>query len=80
MPSAGFWPVPYFGSWIAGIKLTCNPVRLVQESMAKTTNGLLRVATLSDEFVLVTTKEKVAEYMKAPDSVLNMQDGANDVS
>ncbi|USP79331.1 cytochrome P450 [Curvularia clavata] len=78
VPSVGFWSIPYFGSWIAGIKFMRNPVRLVQEGMGRAKNGLLLVATLSDEFVLVTTKEKVAEYMKAPDSVLNMQDGAND--
>lgn len=57
-----------------------NPVGLVKEGVRKAGNGLFRVATLLDEFVLVTTKEKVAEYMKAPDSVLSMQDGANDVS
>jgi hypothetical protein len=43
-------------------------------------NGLFRIAILSDEFVMVMNKEKVGEYLKAPDSVLNAQEGANDVS
>lgn len=56
-----------------------DPVGLVKEGVTKTENGLFRIATLSDEFVVVTDREKVAEYIKAPDAVLNMQDGANEV-
>lgn len=57
-----------------------DPVGAVKKGIAKTNNGLFRVATLSDEFIVVANKEQVAEYLKAPDSVLSMQDGANDVS
>lgn len=57
-----------------------NPVGMVQQGVAKTKNDMFRIATLSDEFVVVTSRDKVAEYLKQPDSVLNMQDGANDVS
>ncbi|KPI43088.1 Ent-kaurene oxidase [Cyphellophora attinorum] len=76
--AVGFWPVPYLGSWVAAIKFMLWPVDMVKEGIKKSKNGIFRIATLNDEFVLVTTKDKVAEYLKASDSVLSMQDGAND--
>jgi hypothetical protein len=57
-----------------------RPVDSVKEGIRRSKNGIFRIATLNDEFVLVTTKDKVAEYLKASDAVLSMQDGANDVS
>jgi hypothetical protein len=75
----GFVPIPILGPWVAAIRFMMDPVKLVREGMAKTTNGMFRIATLQGEYVLVTDREKVTEYIKAPDSVLNMQDGANDV-
>ena len=57
-----------------------KPVESVREGVARSENGIFRIATVQGEYVLVTKPEKVTEYLKAPDSVLNMQDGANDVS
>lgn len=55
-----------------------NPIGFVREGKAKTKNGLFRIATIQGEYVLVTDRHKVAEYVKAQDTVLNSQDGAND--
>lgn len=79
MLSPGFLPIPFVGPWIAAIKFMRNPVDFVLESRSKSKNGLFRIATIQGEYVLVTDRHKVAEYIKAPDTVLNMQDGANDV-
>ncbi|KAF2742828.1 cytochrome P450 [Sporormia fimetaria CBS 119925] len=76
--SVGFLPIPYIGSWVAAIRFMRRPVDVVREGMAKSRNGVFRIASLSDELILVTDKEKVAEYLRAPDSILSMQDGAND--
>lgn len=57
-----------------------RPVESVREGVAKHKNGIFRIATMQGEYVLVCKPELVAEYIKAPDSVLNFQDGANDVS
>lgn len=65
---------------MAAINFMLRPVDSVKEGVKRSKNGIFRIATLNDEFVLVTTKEKVAEYLKASDGVLSMQDGANDVS
>ncbi|KAJ4212369.1 hypothetical protein NW759_011757 [Fusarium solani] len=76
--SRGFLPIPFVGPWIAAIKFMQNPVDFVRESQRKSKNGLFRIATIQGEYVLVTDRHKVAEYIKAADTVLNMQDGAND--
>ena len=49
-----------------------RPVDSVRDGMAKSKNGIFRIATIQGEYVLVTKPDKVAEYLKAPDSVLNM--------
>ncbi|KAI0024061.1 cytochrome P450 [Xylariomycetidae sp. FL0641] len=74
----GFLPIPFVGSFIAAIRFLRRPVEMVYEGMANSKNGLMRISTIQGEYVLVTDRHKVAEYLKAPDSVLNMQDGAND--
>jgi hypothetical protein len=52
---------------------------MVREGVAKSSTGMFRISTIQGEYVLVTDRHKVAEYLRAPDSVLNAQDGANDV-
>jgi hypothetical protein len=78
--SVGFVPIPILGSWIAAIRFMMDPVEMVRQGMAKSKNGMFRIATLGGEFVLVVDRNKVTEYLKAPDTVLNAQDGANEVS
>jgi hypothetical protein len=76
----GFGPLPWLGPWIGTVRLLQDPVKLIREGMAKSSNGLMRIATIQGEYVLVSDRNKVAEYLRAPDSVLNAQEGANDVS
>jgi hypothetical protein len=76
----GFGPLPWLGPWIGTVRFLQDPVKLMREGMAKSNNGLMRIATIQGESVLVSDRSKVAEYLRAPDSVLNAQEGANDVS
>lgn len=71
---------PLISSWIAAIRFMKNPVESVRKGMAKSNNGLVRIATLQGEFILATDRHRLAEYIKAPDTILNAQDGSNDVS
>jgi hypothetical protein len=73
-------PLPLISSWVAAIRFMRNPLESVREGMGKSGNGLVRIATIQGEFILATDRHKVAEYIKAPDAVLNAQDGSNDVS
>lgn len=73
-------PIPIIGSWIAAIRFLRDPVKAVREGTKNTKNGMFKITTHQGEYVLVTDRSKVAEYLRAPDNVLSMQDGANDVS
>lgn len=57
-----------------------DPSGMVQKGYSTSRNGLFRISTLQGEYVLVTDRHKVAEYLKAPDAILNAQEGANDVT
>ncbi|OJJ01767.1 hypothetical protein ASPVEDRAFT_150556 [Aspergillus versicolor CBS 583.65] len=70
--------LPLISSWIAAARFMRDPSGSLREAMAQSKNGLLRIATLQGEFILVTDRHKVAEYLRAPDTVLNAQDGSND--
>lgn len=50
----------------------------MKEGYAKYAPGYFRIATIQDEYVIVTDREKVTEYLRAPDDVLSMQEAAND--
>ncbi|KAH7020713.1 cytochrome P450 [Microdochium trichocladiopsis] len=71
-------PIPIIGSWIAAIRFLRDPVKAVREGTRKTKNGMFKITTHQGEYVLVTDRAKVSEYLRAPDDVLSMQDGAND--
>jgi hypothetical protein len=57
-----------------------DPIKLVTEGYQKYRGGYFRISTLQGEYVLVTSRDKVGEYLRAPDDVLSMQEAANDVS
>jgi len=57
-----------------------RPLELTQEGIAKYRSGYFRICTFQGEYTLIASKEKVSEYIRAPDDVLSMQDAANDVS
>lgn len=78
MPGVGFGVIPVLDSWMAAYRFTMNPLSLMTEGYAKYAPGYFRIATVQDEYVIVTDRDKVAEYLRAPDDVLSMQDSAND--
>lgn len=69
--SIEFLPIPVIGSWIAAVRFVIDPVKAMFEGVAKSPNGMFRIATLQGEYVIVTDRHKVTEYLKAPDSVLS---------
>lgn len=57
-----------------------SPVQLTREGVAKYKNGYFRISTFQGEYVMVPSREKVAEYVKVPDDILSFEEAANDVS
>jgi hypothetical protein len=78
IPGVGFGSIPILDSWIAAYRMTKDPLALMTAAYEKYKPGYFRIATLQGEYILVTDNDKVAEYLRAPDDVLSMQDAAND--
>lgn len=56
-----------------------SPVELTRQGIEKYGRGFFRISTLQGEYVLIPERDKIAEYVKAPDDVLGFQEAANDV-
>ncbi|KAF2180150.1 cytochrome P450, partial [Zopfia rhizophila CBS 207.26] len=78
VPSIGYGSFPLFKQWRGAIGFMLHPVAYMKEGYAKHKDSYFKISTLQDEYVIVSDKEKIAEYLAAPDHVLNFQDGAND--
>lgn len=78
IPGVGFGSIPILDSWIAAYRMTKDPLALMTAAYEKYHPGYFRIATLQGEYIIITDNEKVAEYLRAPDDVLSMQDAAND--
>ncbi|PGH14610.1 hypothetical protein AJ79_02945 [Helicocarpus griseus UAMH5409] len=78
VPAVGNRGLPILSSWVAAYRFLKEPVRLVREGIASYNHGPFRISTIQGEYVLIPDKERVAEYIRAPDDVLSFQDGAND--
>lgn len=57
-----------------------DPVGILTNGIDKFRNKPFRIATLQGEYVIITSREQVAEYIRVGDDVLNMLEAADDVS
>lgn len=78
MPGVGFSSIPILSSWIAAYRFTRAPLKLMTEGVTKYKPGYFRIATIQGEYVMVTDRNKVQEFLRQPDDVLSMQEAAND--
>lgn len=56
-----------------------QPKELMNRGYERYKSGYFRISTIQHEHVVVPSSEKIQEYLRAKDDVLNFQDGANDV-
>jgi len=56
-----------------------RPVEVVTDGIKQSNGKAFRIATLQKEYIIVTQADQVAEYIRAPDNVLNMLEAADDV-
>ncbi|KIX10708.1 uncharacterized protein Z518_01792 [Rhinocladiella mackenziei CBS 650.93] len=78
VPGIGYSAWPILSSWIAAFKFMRSPVELTRQGIEKHNRGFFRISTLQGEYVLIAQRDKIAEYVKAPDDVLGFQEAAND--
>ncbi|KAI6872898.1 hypothetical protein KC343_g725 [Hortaea werneckii] len=78
IPASGYPPVPFISSWIAAVRFMRDPVGILTNGIDKFRNKPFRIATLQGEYVIITSREQVAEYIRVGDDVLNMLEAADD--
>ena len=57
-----------------------DPLKVVTDGIKQFNGKAFRIATLQKEYIVVTQADQVAEYIRAPDNVLNMLEAADEVS
>lgn len=72
-------PIPFVSPWVAAFRFMYDPAGLVKQGVEAYNRQFFKIATLQGEYVLISDRDKVAEYIRAPDDVLNMQEAADDV-
>jgi len=78
IPGAAYPPLPLGASWVAAYRLMLDPLKVVTDGIKQFNGKAFRIATLQKEYIVVTQADQVAEYIRAPDNVLNMLEAADD--
>jgi hypothetical protein len=74
VPGVGYGSLPYISSWQGAIAFTFNPRALIQLGYNKYRSGIFKISTLQREHIIVCDRQKIQEYLSAPDHVLNIED------
>lgn len=78
-PAIGYGSIPLINRWRGTINFFKDPKGVIDEGTAKYKGGYFRFSTHTAEYTVITEKKKVAEYLAAPDEVLNFKDTVNDM-
>jgi hypothetical protein len=77
-PGIGYGSLPLIGKWQGVIAFLKDPNGTLARGYAQYKDGYFRVSSLSVEYVIVSDKKKIAEYVAAPDDVLSFYDSLID--
>lgn len=77
VPGIRYGTIPGLRSWQGALAFLRDPEGCLKEGYEKYPHGYFKIATITTENVVVNDADKVAEYLSAPDDVLNVQDAIN---
>lgn len=77
-PGIGYGSIPLLGPWRGAIAYMKDPKGTIAKGCEMYKGGYFKVASHTDELLLVADKKKVAEYLAAPDDVLSFEDSVNE--
>ncbi|KAF2768435.1 cytochrome P450 [Teratosphaeria nubilosa] len=78
IPSIRYGTLPFLKSWQGALALMKDPLACLKEGMDKYPDSYFKVSKFDQEYFVVNSPEKVAEYLAAKDDVLNVQDAINE--
>jgi len=73
-PGIGYGSLPLLGTWQGVIAFMKDPEGIIARGYAHYKDSYFRVSTHSKEYLIVSDKKKIAEYLAAPDDVLSFHD------
>ncbi|KAK6082951.1 sulfite reductase flavoprotein component [Seiridium cupressi] len=74
VPGVGYGKSPIFASWRGAIKFMLQPRRQLWKGYQKYRKSYFKISTLREEYVLVSDRRKIAEYLATPEDVLSSMD------
>ncbi|KAK9788249.1 putative Cytochrome P450 [Seiridium cardinale] len=74
VPGVGYGKSPIFASWRGAIKFMLQPRRQLWKGYQKYKKSYFKISTLREEYVLVSDRRKIAEYLAAPEDALSFMD------
>ena len=77
-PGIGYGSLPLLGKWQGVIAFLKDPNGTLARGYAQYKDGYFRVSSHSVEYLIVSDKKKIAEYVAAPDDVLSFYDALID--
>lgn len=80
IPGVGYGSIPLLSTWIASYRFMRQPAALVKAGVSKYNRKPFRICTLQGEYVIVSDRDMISQYLKQPDDVLGMQEAADEVS
>ena len=78
LPGIGYGSLPLLGKWQGVIAFMKDPHGTLARGYAQCKDGYFKVSSHSLEYIIVSHKKKIAEYLAAPDDVLSFMDSVND--
>jgi hypothetical protein len=78
VPGIGYGSLPFLGPWLGAFAFMKDPEGVINAGVAQYKGGYFKIATHALEYILVTDKNKIAEYTSAPEDHLSFQDQINE--
>ena len=78
-PGIGYGSLPVLGTWQGVIAFMKDPNGTVMRGYTQYKDSYFRVSTHSLEYLIISDKEKIAEYLAAPEDILSFYDSVNQV-
>jgi hypothetical protein len=77
-PGVGYGYIPLIGKWLGAYTFMKDPRGTLMNGATLYRGQYFRISSHHIEFHLFTTKERLAEYLKAPNDVLSFTDNINE--
>src|ERR1700761_2019525 len=77
-PGIGYGSLPFLGSWLGAFTFMKDPEDTINKAVAQYKGGYFRMSSHALEYLIVADKDKVTEYLAAPEDHLSFHEQLNE--